>query len=126
MIFLAVAVLIISAGAKFARVPQVTGQLAAVGFSGSKLMIIATLEILSALLFLFPRTRSLGLLLVSAYLGGAIATHFGHNESVLPPALILALFWTGAWLRSPDIFAALSQSSSRSGNSKIPGPIKAS
>ncbi len=66
--------LIGSAGAKFAHVPKVVTELVAMGFDGNKLMLIAILEILSALLFLIPVTRSFGLLLVSSFLGGAIAT----------------------------------------------------
>ena len=96
-------VLIGSALAKLAQVPQVVTQLSAVGFGGTKLLIIAALEILSALLFLIPRTRSFGLLMVSAYLGGAIATHMGHNEPVYQPGFVLALFWLGAWLRHREV-----------------------
>ena len=96
--------LIGSAIAKFAQVPLVVTQLAALGFAGSKLMIIAALEIVSALLFLISRTRSFGLLMVSMYLGGAIATHLGHNEPVYQPASVLVLFWVGAWLRHCEVF----------------------
>ena len=94
-------VLIGSSVSKFAHVPQVVQQLAKVGFTDGRLMIIATLEIASAILFLIPVTRDIGLLLVSAYLGGAIATHMGHGEPVLPPAMILAILWTGTFLRHP-------------------------
>ena len=91
-------------------------------------MIIATLEILSAGLFLMPRTRSIGLLLVSAYLGGAIATHMGHDEPVYQPAFVLVLFWMGAWLRHPEMFWSFNHRSafrsSRFDGSK-PMPVEA-
>jgi hypothetical protein len=96
-------VLLASATAKFARVPQITSQLGAFGFTGGKLTLIAVLEALSASLFLVRRTRSAGLLLVSAFLGGAIATHLQHGQSVLQPASVLALLWLGAWLRHPEM-----------------------
>ena len=95
-------VLIGSSATKFAHVPQVVQQLAKVGFTDGRLMIIATLEIVSAILFLIPLTRHIGLLLVSAYLGGAIATHMGHGEPVLPPAMILVILWAGTFLRHPE------------------------
>src|SRR3989442_7465249 len=76
-------VLLASAAAKFARVPPIVAELGAFGFAGSKLMLIAAIEAVSALLFLIPRTRSAGLLLVSSYLGGAIATHVQHDQSVV-------------------------------------------
>ena len=83
--------------------PKVVVPMAALGFDGGKLTLIAVLELTSAILFLIPRTRALGFLLVSAYLGGAIATHVGHNQSPVNPAITLALIWVGAWLRHPTI-----------------------
>jgi len=47
--------------------------MSAVRFDNPRLMLIAMLEASGAILFMIPRTRALGLLLVSAYLGGAIA-----------------------------------------------------
>jgi DoxX-like family len=96
-----------SATAKLLQIPPVVTGMAAVGFYGSKLVLISVLEIVSALLFAFPRTRPLGLLMVSAYLGGAIAAHIGHNDPRVQPAVIvLALCWISAWLRHPEIFPA--------------------
>ena len=93
--------LIASAATKFAHVPQVVSQLGAMGFDGSRLTFIAALEVLSAVLFLAPFTRSLGLLLVSSFLGGAIATHLQHGQPIYQPAFVLFLIWLGAWLRHP-------------------------
>jgi DoxX-like protein len=102
-------VLVASSFTKLAHVPAVVGPLARIGFYGDRLLFIAILEIGSALLFLLPRTRSLGLLLVSSYLGGAIAAHVGHGESIVPPALILALAWIGAAVRDPQTFWSFAQ-----------------
>ena len=102
--------LLASAAAKLTRVPQVVAQLGAFGFGGHKLTLIATAEVLSSLLFLIPRTRSAGLLLVSAFLGGAIATHMQHDQSVLQPAAVLAFLWLGAWLRHPETLWSAEQS----------------
>ncbi len=96
--------LIVSAILKFAGIHGVVQQMAAAGFSGPKLIFLASLEIACAALFLWPRTRSLGLLLVSAYLGGAICTHIQVDQYVhaLPPSLLLALAWVGTWLQHPQ------------------------
>lgn len=101
-----------SAAAKFAHIPKVASQMAAMGFDDGKLMLIAVLEISSAVLFVIPRTRSVGLLLVSAYLGGAIATHIGHNEPPFQPAVVLALFWIATWLKHPEILRSPARASS--------------
>jgi hypothetical protein len=103
LIFLPSIVLLGSSFAKFAHVPGVVAQLAALGFDGPRLMIVAVLELASAALFLIPKTRPFGLLLVSAFLGGAIAAHLGHGQPPVPPAVLLALIWIGTWLKKSNI-----------------------
>jgi hypothetical protein len=107
LMVLASVMLIGSAGAKLAHVPKVVTELGAMGFDGNKLIFIATLEILSAVLFLVPVTRSIGLLMVSSYMGGAIATHVGHDQPLIQPAMVLVIFWLGTWLRHPQILWSL-------------------
>src|SRR5205814_5181067 len=92
LMVIASVMLIGSAGAKLAHVPKVVTELGAMGFDGNKLILIAILEILSAVLFLIPVTRSFGLLMVSAYMGGAIATHVGHDQPFIQPAMVLVIF----------------------------------
>lgn len=118
-------VLIASASVKFAHVPEVVEEMARVGFDGVKLNVIAVMEVLSAGLFLIPFTRSLGLLMVSSYLGGAIATHVHHNEPGFGPAVILGLIWLGAWLRHPEILWSFG-GKGRSGVAEIHGGSMAS
>ena len=103
LIFLPTIALLASSFTKFAHVPAIVAQMTAVGFSGPRLMIVAVLEFASAVVFLVPKTRSFGLLLVSAYLGGAIAAQLGHGLPPAPPAVLLALLWTGTWLRKSAI-----------------------
>jgi len=103
LIFLGSVLLLGSAGAKLAHVPAVVSQMASMGFPGWKLMFVAVLEVGCTVLFLIPTTRSLGLLLVSSYLGGAIATHLQHAQSILAPSIVLTLLWLGSWLRHPVV-----------------------
>jgi hypothetical protein len=107
-------VLIGSAGAKFAHVPKVVNELGAMGFDGERLTMIAVAEVISALLFLLPFTRSIGLLLASAYMGGAIATHVQHGQPFIQPAMILTIIWAGAWLRHPQVLWSMNQASTSS------------
>jgi hypothetical protein len=92
-----------SAIAKLAGVQKVVAQLNAAGFDHRNIVLIAIAEIGSALLFFIPRTRILGLLLVSAFLGGAIATHLQHGESVVAPAIPLAISWISTSLLRPQL-----------------------
>jgi hypothetical protein len=100
-------VLVGSAAVKLLRIPPVVSGMAILGFNGGKLILIAVLEIVSALLFAYPRTRSFGLLMLSAYLGGAIATHVGHDQLPLQPAIVLAVVWLAAWLRHRQLLSAV-------------------
>jgi hypothetical protein len=64
--------------------------------------------ILTALLLLLPRTSSLGVLLTSAFWGGAICIHMAHGESYLLQAVLLVLTWVGACLRHPATLTSFS------------------
>ena len=105
LIFLPGLALGVSSIVKFAGVPQVVHQMALAGFADGKLTLVAILEILSAILFLYPKTRSFGLLFLSAFLGGAICTHvqMGEFPKAAGPAVFLALAWAGTWLRHPEM-----------------------
>jgi len=100
-----------SAAAKLAHIPKVETQMAAMGFGGNKLLFIALLELASAALFLLPLTRSFGLLLVSSYLGGAIATHVRVGSPLMShklfPIYIAILVWGGIYLRESRLRALL-------------------
>jgi hypothetical protein len=68
---------------------------------GEEARLIGAGALLSAALLLIPRTSSLGLLLVSAFWGGAICIHMAHGEPYLVQAALLVLTWAGAYLRDP-------------------------
>jgi len=76
---------------------------AALGLTADTLRIVGIIEVLSILLFIIPRTGMLGTLLVAAYLGGAIATHLEHHESVMAPVIIQCVVWITATIRFPEL-----------------------
>ena len=119
LIFLPGLVATMSSMVKFAGVPGVVHNMAANGFSGGKLTLVAALEILSAALFLFPRTRSFGVLMLSSFLGGAICTHvqMGEYAKGIGPSILLTLAWIGTWLRHPQ--ALWSPDRSRSATNQL-------
>jgi len=67
-------------------------------------IIIALGEIVSALLFLFPKTNKFGTLLLSSYMGGAIIIHMTGGLSLAMPVVVLLFVWAGFWLKNPDFF----------------------
>jgi len=88
---------------KFAGLPLVVQQLEGFGFAG-KIVLLGIIEAMTAVLFLVPKTRALGLLLFSAFMGGAIATHLQHGQLPVSPAIVLGLAWLGVRLRHPVAF----------------------
>jgi hypothetical protein len=91
-----------SAAFKFIAAPQVLEGFEKYGLKDQRLL-IATGETVSALLFLIPVTNSLGVLLLSAYMGGAILTHMSHGEPYVAQSIILVLIWVAAYLRHPTL-----------------------
>ena len=71
---------------------------------GNWRIIIALGEIVSALLFMFPKTNKYGTLLLSSYMGGAIIIHMMNGISIGMPTVVLILVWVVAYLRSPELF----------------------
>lgn len=99
-----VAFIFISSGImKLSGSPDTLKMAEGFGIDASSFSMIAVVEILSALLFLYPRTGVLGTLLLAAYMGGAIATHLEHGQSIAAPAVIEAFVWVVAAVRFPEL-----------------------
>ena len=88
---------------KFTGLPIVSESMAQLGYPAGSAITIGTIEIVCLVLYLIPRTSVLGVVLLTGYLGGAIATHvrvgnplFSH---VLFPTYIAAFLWAGLFLR---------------------------
>jgi hypothetical protein len=97
---LPVLMLLMSASMKLSRAPQMleafTGHL---GYSVSTLFPLAVLELVCTALYVLPRTAALGALLLTGYLGGAIATHVRVGDPFLTPLVLGVLVWAGLYLR---------------------------
>ena len=72
-------------------------------------IIIAIGEVVSSLIFLFPRTNIYGTLLLSAYMGGAIIIHMTVGISIFIPIVVLILVWIGSFVRNPELLAKFSK-----------------
>jgi hypothetical protein len=75
------------------------------------IQVIGAGELASAILLLVPRTSSLGLLLTSAFWGGAICLHMSKAEPFVVQSALLLLTWAAASLRVPGAFRSFSSSS---------------
>jgi len=79
----------------------------ATGFAADSARPIGIIVIVCAILYAMPRTTTLGAILITGFLGGAICTHFRIGEIGSPPQLVcLALgimTWGGLYLRNAQV-----------------------
>ena len=101
------AALFFSASMKLTGTPQGLKMAAFFGLSAKKFIFLGIVEVVSTILFLVPRTGLLGLLLLTGYLGGAIATHFEHFQQPTAPVVLECILWIAASLRFPELSARL-------------------
>ena len=108
------AMFIMSAVAKFAGFA--TPMMEHFGFTSSEVTLIAVGELVSAILFLIPKTQSLGTLLLSSYLGGAIASHMSAApsdqegmegvQSYAMASVFLVVLWVTSIIRNPSTLSS--------------------
>jgi len=102
-------VIVSSATWKLTRNAWYVGEFARIGWPDSALPLLAFLQLGSLALFLIPQTAVLGAVLLTGYLGGAIATYvrIGEPYPVLVPLSTSMIAWLGIWLRDERLRALL-------------------
>jgi hypothetical protein len=94
--------LLMDAVMKFVKPAIVVETTVKLGYPASTITPIGVALLISTLLYIFPKTSVLGAILVTGYLGGAVATHVRVNEgvfSIVFPVIIGVLVWLGLYLR---------------------------
>jgi hypothetical protein len=72
------------------------------GFSESVILPLGVVLVVCTVLYLIPRTSVLGAILLTGYLGGAVASHVRHQDSlftILFPVIFGGLIWGGLVFR---------------------------
>lgn len=64
---------------------------------------IGILELSCTLVYAIPRTAVFGAILLTAYLGGATATHVRIIDPFYNPVIVGVLVWVGLYLREPRL-----------------------
>jgi len=88
---------------KPAFVVEATVQL---GYPESVIVALGVVLVACTILYLIPRTAVLGAILLTGYLGGAVATHVrvgGPLFSILMPVILGAMLWGGLYLRDERV-----------------------
>jgi hypothetical protein len=77
------------------------------GFPVSLVRGIAILELVSLILYIIPRTSILGAILLTGFLGGAVAAHVRVENPLFThtffPVYVGALIWLGLYLRDEQL-----------------------
>ncbi len=82
----------------------------ALGFPESVIVPLGIVLGSGTILYLIPRTAALGAILLTGYLGGAIAAHVRHEDGWFPIAFCAAfgaLLWSGLLLRDARLRVVL-------------------
>jgi hypothetical protein len=108
---IAASFLIVDGAVKVLRLaPAVTGTVE-LGYPESAVVSIGVLVLIGVALYAIPRTSVLGAIWLTAFLGGAVATHvrvgnplFSHT---LFPIYVAAVVWGGLVLRRPRLLEVI-------------------
>jgi hypothetical protein len=83
--------------------PSFVEGLTRVGFPASVVAGIGITAFGCAVLYVIPRTSVFGAILLTAYLGGATATHVRVGEPIYLPVVVGVLVWVGLCLRDERV-----------------------
>jgi len=100
--FVALFMLVDGVGHTMQFAPYVKGTVQ-VGYPASVIMPIGIIELVIAILYLIPRTNILGAILLTAYFGGATATHVRVGQPFYIPIVFGVVMWLGLWLRDAEL-----------------------
>ena len=92
-------------------IPVVQEATAALGFPVGSAVVMGLVEFACLALYLVPRTAPLGAVLLTGYLGGAVAAQLRIEaplfSTLLFPVYLGVLVWLGLWLRDARVRALL-------------------
>ena len=96
------------------NVEQVQTAMTELGWPTGLSPLIGAIEAVALVLYVVPRTSILGGILLTGYLGGAVATHLRAESAVasttLFPVYTGIVLWAGLWLRSALVRSMLTTS----------------
>jgi DoxX-like protein len=103
-----IGMMLFSAALKFHPSPQVVEFTEKhLGYPTTAFLMLAILEITCVVVYAIPQTAVLGAILMTGYLGGAIASHFRVGDMPIPQVLLIMLAWGGLYLRDERLRALL-------------------
>jgi len=77
------------------------------GYPEGAMLPIIIVEIACAILYAIPPTSVLGAILLTGYLGGAVATHVRVGEPFFLPLIVGVVVWVGLYLRDTRLISLI-------------------
>ncbi|HEV8605793.1 MAG TPA: DoxX family protein [Tepidisphaeraceae bacterium] len=104
-----VLILLMSGVMKFLKLPAVVQGFEHLGYPAKLALLLGILEVGCTIIYLIPRTSILGAILLTGYLGGAIASHvrIGEYPNFVTIVILGILVWLGLYLRDPRLRALI-------------------
>lgn len=105
---LAALFILVDGAMKVIQPSQVVKSMAELGFTERATTGIGILAIACVAIYLYPRTAMVGAVLLTGFLGGAIAAQVRIDAGLFPivfPAIMGALLWAGLYLRDSRLRA---------------------
>ena len=99
--------LIFSGVMKLAGPPDLAQGFEHLGWPVKLAVPLGILELACVVVYLLPRTAVLGAILLTGYVGGAIATHVRIEEAFYAQAALGVVLWLGLFLRDARLRAIL-------------------
>ena len=102
--------LLFDGGAKLVQPAPVVEGTVKLGYPVSVILGLGIVLLASTLLYIIPRTAVLGAILLTGYLGGAVASNLRIQEGwfvILFPVFFGALIWGGLYLRDARLRALI-------------------
>jgi uncharacterized membrane protein YphA (DoxX/SURF4 family) len=87
--------------------PEIEKSLKNIGWSPAAVIPLGITELIVTILYIIPQTSVLGAILITGYMGGAIATHARIGEPFYIQAAIGVLAWLGLYLRDARLRSLL-------------------
>ena len=78
----------------------------ALGYPEAAVLLLGVTLLISTLLYVFPKTSGFGAVLLTGWLGGAVASHVIHQDplfNTLFPVIFGIVIWLALWLRQDKV-----------------------
>lgn len=104
---MSVLMLLFSGVMKLLKPTPVVEGMARLGYDERLALGLGLLEIACTIVYVMPRTSMLGAILLTGYLGGAVATHVRVGDPFFAPVILGMLIWVGLFLRDARLRALI-------------------